>query len=45
MQVITHDESVGPSSLALAEAPDPVPGPDEVVIEVAASAVNRADLM
>ena len=45
MQAITHDESVGPSSLALAEVPDPVPGPDEVVIEVAASAVNRADLM
>lgn len=45
MQAITHDESVGPSSLALAEALDPVPGPDEVVIEVAASAVNRADLM
>lgn len=45
MQAITHDESVGPASLTLAEAPDPVPGPDEVVIEVAASAVNRADLM
>lgn len=45
MQVITHDESAGPSSLALVEAPDPSPGPDEVVIEVAASAVNRADLM
>ncbi len=28
----------------LAEAPDPVPGPDEVLIEVAASGVNRADL-
>ena len=45
MQAITHDESVGPSSLALTEVPDPVPGPDEVVIEVVASAVNRADLM
>ncbi|HVT63983.1 MAG TPA: NAD(P)H-quinone oxidoreductase [Mycobacteriales bacterium] len=27
------------------EIEDPVPGPDEVVIEVAASAVNRADLL
>jgi putative PIG3 family NAD(P)H quinone oxidoreductase len=27
------------------EVPDPVPGPGDVIIEIAASAVNRADLM
>ncbi|MBM9467893.1 NAD(P)H-quinone oxidoreductase [Nakamurella leprariae] len=32
-------------SLTWTEVPDPVAGPDEVVIRVAASAVNRADLM
>jgi putative PIG3 family NAD(P)H quinone oxidoreductase len=35
----------GPDVLRLGEAPDPTPGPGEVVLAVAASAVNRADLM
>jgi putative PIG3 family NAD(P)H quinone oxidoreductase len=36
----------GPAEvLTWAEVPDPEPGPDEVLIEVAASAVNRADLL
>jgi putative PIG3 family NAD(P)H quinone oxidoreductase len=35
----------GPEVLAWAEVPDPEPGPDEVVLDVAASAVNRADLL
>lgn len=30
--------------LRLSEAPDPVPGPDEALLEVRASALNRADL-
>jgi putative PIG3 family NAD(P)H quinone oxidoreductase len=34
----------GPEQLGLAEVPDPVPQPGEVRIEVAATAVNRADL-
>jgi len=33
------------ATLVLGAAPDPVPGPNEVLIEVAATAVNRADLM
>ncbi len=41
--VITHPG--GPDVLRWAEVDDPVPGPDEVLIDVAASAVNRADLM
>ena len=32
-------------SLVWSEVPDPVPGPDEVLIEVHATALNRADLM
>jgi putative PIG3 family NAD(P)H quinone oxidoreductase len=35
----------GPEVLALQEVPDPVAGPGQVVLAVAASAVNRADIM
>jgi putative PIG3 family NAD(P)H quinone oxidoreductase len=35
----------GPEVLRWAEVEDPVPGPDDVLVEVAASAVNRADLL
>lgn len=35
----------GPEALVWAEVPDPVPGPGEVVVEVTAAGVNRADLM
>ena len=38
--VITED-----GSLAVADLPDPEPGPHEVLIEVAAAGVNRADLL
>lgn len=38
-------EPGGPEVLDWREVPDPRPGPGEVVIEVAASAVNRADLL
>ncbi len=34
-----------PGSLRLAELPDPVAGPGEVVVRVAAAGVNRADVM
>src|SRR6187549_2873014 len=30
--------------MRLQEAPEPVPGPDDVLIDVAATSVNRADL-
>ena len=33
------------ATLRLGEAPDPRPGPGEVLIDVAATAVNRADLL
>lgn len=35
----------GPDSLRLVEVDDPVAGPGEVLIDIAASAVNRADLL
>jgi len=35
----------GPEALVFGEAPDPVPGPDEVLVRVKATAVNRADLL
>jgi putative PIG3 family NAD(P)H quinone oxidoreductase len=42
---VTIPEPGGPDVLTWAEVPDPEPGPDEVLVDVAASAVNRADLM
>ena len=41
--VITHPG--GPEVLRLEEVPDPVPGPGEVLLEVAAAGLNRADIM
>lgn len=35
----------GPEALVVADLPDPLPGPGEVVLDVVASAVNRADLL
>ncbi len=45
MRAITITEYGGPEVLQLTEQPDPRPGPGEVLIDVAATAVNRADLM
>ncbi|GAQ61640.1 phthiocerol synthesis polyketide synthase type I [Streptomyces scabiei] len=45
MHAITIPEPGGPEALVWDEVPDPVPGEGEVLIEVAASAVNRADLL
>lgn len=39
-------ESYGePEVLTLREVPDPVPGPEEVVVDIVATALNRADLL
>src|SRR5258708_38491137 len=38
-------EPGGPDVLEWTQVPDPVPGPGEVLVTVAASAVNRADLL
>ncbi|MFJ6199869.1 NAD(P)H-quinone oxidoreductase [Micromonospora sp. NPDC092111] len=45
MRAITIPEPGGPDALVWTEVPDPEPGPGEVVVDVAASAVNRADLL
>lgn len=45
MQAVTLPAYGGPEVLALATVDDPEPGPGEVLVEVAATAVNRADLL
>ncbi|MFE0042184.1 NAD(P)H-quinone oxidoreductase [Streptomyces albireticuli] len=45
MHAITINEPGGPESLVWSEVPDPVPGEGEVLVEVVAGAVNRADVM
>ncbi len=45
MRAITIEEPGGPEALVWAEVPDPAAGAGEVVIEVTAAAVNRADVM
>jgi putative PIG3 family NAD(P)H quinone oxidoreductase len=45
MHAVVITEPGGPEVLRWTEVPDPEPAPGEVVIEVAASAVNRADVM
>ncbi|GAB7103078.1 NAD(P)H-quinone oxidoreductase [Streptomyces phaeofaciens JCM 4814] len=45
MHAITIPEPGGPEALVWDEVPDPVPGEGEVLVEVAAGAVNRADIL
>jgi len=45
MRAVTVRGSDGPEALALADVPDVEPASGEVVVEVVATAVNRADLL
>jgi putative PIG3 family NAD(P)H quinone oxidoreductase len=45
MKAVVVSEPGGPENLRLAEVPDPVAGPGEVLVDVAATAVNRADVL
>ncbi|WP_067071598.1 NAD(P)H-quinone oxidoreductase [Carbonactinospora thermoautotrophica] len=45
MRAITIPQPGGPEVLTWTEVPDPVPGPGEVLIDVVATAVNRADII
>jgi putative PIG3 family NAD(P)H quinone oxidoreductase len=45
MHAVVITEPGGPEVLRWTEVPDPVAGPGEVVIDVTASAANRADMM
>ena len=45
MRAVVISEPGGPEVLEVREVPDPTPKPGEVVIDVAATAVNRPDLL
>jgi putative PIG3 family NAD(P)H quinone oxidoreductase len=45
MRAVVATAPGGPEVLAWSEVPDPEPQPGEIVLDVAASAVNRADLL
>jgi putative PIG3 family NAD(P)H quinone oxidoreductase len=45
MRAVVLDEHGGPEVLRVREVPDPVPGAEEVLVEVVATALNRADLL
>lgn len=45
MKAVTAPQPGGPEALHLVEAPDPVPGPDELLVAVHAAGVNRGDVM
>jgi NADPH:quinone reductase-like Zn-dependent oxidoreductase len=43
MKAAYFDQFGGPDVLKYGDLPDPVPGPDEIVVDVAAASVNAAD--
>jgi putative PIG3 family NAD(P)H quinone oxidoreductase len=45
MRAVVISRPGGPEVLTWQEVPDPLPGPGEVLVAVAASAVNRADVL
>ncbi len=45
MRAVVATEPGGPEVLQVVELPDPEPGPGEVLVHVAATAVNRADVL
>jgi putative PIG3 family NAD(P)H quinone oxidoreductase len=45
MRAVIAAEPGGPEVLSVAELPTPAPGPGEVVLDVAAAGLNRADLL
>lgn len=45
MRAVVLRSHGGPEVLAVEEVPDPVPAPDEVRVRIAASALNRADIL
>lgn len=45
MRAVIASEPGGPEVLTVSDLPDPGPGPGEVVIDVVATAVNRADIL
>jgi putative PIG3 family NAD(P)H quinone oxidoreductase len=45
MRAVVVTEPGEPDVLRVEQVPDPVPGADEVIVDVAAAGINRADLM
>lgn len=45
MHAIVVSEPGGPEVMAWQKVPDPTPGPGEVIVDIAATSVNRADLL
>ncbi|WP_225228176.1 NAD(P)H-quinone oxidoreductase [Oerskovia rustica] len=45
VRAVTIAAPGGPGELTVSDLPDPVPGPDEVLIDVVSSGVNPADLL
>lgn len=45
MHAVVLADHGGPEVLSLQEVPDPIPGAEEVVVEVTATALNRADIL
>ena len=45
MRAVVVTEYGGPEVLTVTEVPDPTPGPDEVLVRVSHTAVNRADTL
>lgn len=45
MRAVITSGAGGPDVLSIGDVPDPEPGPGEVLLEVAATAINRADLL
>jgi putative PIG3 family NAD(P)H quinone oxidoreductase len=45
MRAVVLEQYGGPEVLQVREVPDPLPGPEEVVVDVVATALNRADLL
>jgi NADPH2:quinone reductase len=45
MRAVVLDEYGGPEVLHIREVPDPVPGPDEVLVDIVSTALNRAEVL
>jgi putative PIG3 family NAD(P)H quinone oxidoreductase len=45
MRAVVLEEYGGPEVLVVREVPDPEPGPEDVLVDVVATAVNRADTL
>ena len=45
MRAVVLEEKGGPEVLQIRDVPDPAAGPDEIVVDIATTAVNRADLL